>query len=131
MIAVLAKPVDQIAPDDIQELIDSEVPEGEQIDFKEALSTKGDSLDRWVTHGDRIGDRARNEILEEVVAIANAYGGAVLLGIAESQAMPAVADEASPIPQCAELAERLNHVFRDRVEPQIPRIENFAVPLTS
>ena len=51
-------------------------PETDQIEFKEHLSTKGDSDDRWITHGDRIGDKARNELLEEAVAFANAYGGA-------------------------------------------------------
>lgn len=72
MISVLSKPADQIGVADIQELIDSEVPEGDQIEFKEALSTKDGSPDRWVTGADKIGDRARNEILEEAVAFANA-----------------------------------------------------------
>ena len=128
MISVLSKPLDQIGPGDVQELIDSEVPEGEQIEFKEALSTRGGSHDRWLTHGDRIGERARNELLEEVVAFANAYGGALVLGIAESEANPPIAAGTSPIPRCAELAERLKLVFRDCVEPQIPRVEIVAVP---
>ena len=59
MIAVLSKPADQIGVNNLQELIDSEVPESDQIEFKERLSTKGDSDDRWITHGDRLGDRAR------------------------------------------------------------------------
>ena len=130
MIAVLSKPLDQIGPGDLQELIDSEVPEGEQIEFKEALSTRGDSPDRWVARGDRIGDKARDEILEEAVAFANAYSGALVLGIAESETRPAVAATISPIPRCADLAERLKLVFRDCVEPQIPRIDIFAVPMT-
>ena len=128
MIPVLSKPLDQIGPGDIKELIDSEVPEGEQIEFKEALSTRDGSPDRWVTHGDGIGERARNEILEEAVAFANAYGGALLLGVGESEAKPPVAARISPVPRCTDLAERLKLVFRDCVEPQIPRVEIFAVP---
>ena len=58
---------------------------------------------------------------------ANAYGGALLLGIGESEGKPPVAASISPIPACTELAERLKLVFRDCVEPQIPRIEIFAV----
>ena len=69
-----------------------------------------------------------NELLEEAVAFANAYGGALLLGIRESESRPPVAAEITPIPKCQELAERLNLVFRDCVEPQIPVIEIFAVP---
>ena len=130
MISVLSKPLDQIGPGDLQELIDSEVPEGEQIEFKEALSTRDGSPDSWVNGGD-LGIRARNEILEEAIAFANAYGGALLLGIAESRGSepkPPVAAEISPIPRCADLAERLKLVFRDCVEPQIPRVEIVAVP---
>ena len=39
-----------------------------------------------------------------------------------------VAAAISPIPRCADLAERLKLVFRDCVEPQMPIIEIFAVP---
>ena len=128
MIAVLSKPADQVGVSDLKELIDSEVPESDQIEFKERLSTKGDSDDRWITHGDRLGDRARESILEEAVAFANAYGGALLLGIVESGSRPPIAAAISPIPRCADLAERLKLVFRDCVEPQMPIVEIFAVP---
>ena len=130
MISVLSKPLDQIGIGDLQELIDSEVPEGEQIEFKQSLQTKGDGKpDGWLSGARKIGPRAKNRILEEAVAFANAYGGALVLGIRESEDedKPRVAEEITAIPRCAELAERLNHVFRDRVEPQIPRIEIFAV----
>ena len=126
MISVLSQPVDQIGPADIQELIDSQVPEGDQIEFKERLPTDDGSPDRWVTHGDRIGRRAKHTILEESVAFANAYSGALILGIVESGASPPVAERIRPIPMCEDLAERLKLVFRDGAEPQIPSLEIFA-----
>lgn len=128
MISLLSKPAEQIDIADIQELIDSEVPESEQIEYKESLPTDDGSLDRWVTHGDRIGRRAKQKILEESVAFANAYGGALVLGIAESEATPPVADRITPVTACVDLAERLKQVFRDSVDPQIPSLEIFAVP---
>ena len=128
MIEVLSKPAGQISIDDIKALIASKVPEGEQIEFKENLSTKGQSSDQWEQDGDQIGDRAKDTILKEVVAFANAHGGALVLGIKESDTKPPVAAEISPIPRCQNLAERLKLVFRDRVEPQLPRLEVFAVP---
>ena len=129
MIEVLTKPFEQIAPSDIQALIDSKVPEGEQIEYKKELSRKGDgSPNPWMSNEEEIGDKAKNAILKEAVAFANAYGGALLLGIRESKTKPSVAAEIIPIPRCAELAERLKLVFRDRVEPELPRIEIFAVP---
>ncbi len=123
MIEVLSKPADQISIRDIESLIDSQVPENEQIEFKESLPAKKGNTDPWDQGKNTIGDRAKNEILEEVVAFANAYGGVCLLGIKESRTKPPVADKISPIPRCAELAERLKLVFRDCVEPQLPQIE--------
>ena len=128
MIAVLSKPMDQISVADLRALIDSQVPEGDQIEFKETLPTRTGSRDRWITQGGRIGDKARDSILEEAVAFANAYGGALLLGIRQSDSRPPVAAELSPIPRCADLAERLKLMFRDCVEPQIPVTEIFAIP---
>ena len=128
MIEVLSKPADQIGIDDIKALIASEVPEGEQIEFKENLSTKGQASDPWEKGEDKIGDRAKDAILKEVVAFANAHGGTLLLGIKESNSNPPVAADILPIPRCQDLAERLKLVFRDCVEPQLPRLEVFAVP---
>ena len=127
MINLLSMPVDQIIISDIESLIESKIPEGEQVEFKEELPAKNGS-DPWMSGGDKIGDRAKNELLKEVVAFSNGHGGALLLGIGESATKPAVADKISPIPRCADLVERLKLVFRDRVEPQLPRIEIFAVP---
>ena len=128
MIEVLSKPSDQIGIADINAVIDSEVPEGEQIEFKESLPAKGQTSDSWTTGENQIGDVAKDKILTEVVAFANAHGGALLLGIKESATKPPVAAKIAPIPRCADLAERLKLVFRDRVEPQLPRLEVFAVP---
>ena len=127
MIEVLSKPAEQITAGDIQALVESEVPEGEQIEFKETLPARKGSVDPWMLGEGKIGDRAKNELLEEVVAFANAYGGSLALGVRESNAKPPVAAEITPVPRCAELAERLRNVFRDCVEPEIPRIEIFAV----
>ena len=105
MIAVLSKPADQVGVSDLEELINSEVPESDQIEFKENLSTRGESRDRWITDGDRIGKKAKDSVLEEAVAFANAYGGALLIGIRESESSPPVAAEISSpaIPRCADL----------------------------
>ena len=128
MFNVISKPADQIGLSDIEELIASRVPEGEQIEFKESLSEKGKSPDPWMDGKDQIGDRARNKVLEEAVAFANAHGGALLIGIRESESKPPVASEIKPVPRCVELAERFRLKFRDCVEPQIPRLEVFGVP---
>lgn len=122
MTFLLSKSADQLNLDDVQTLIDERVPEGAQIEFKESLPSRNGS-DPWVRGQDRIGDYARNKILEEAVAFANAYGGALILGLAESEDTPPLAAQLSPVPRCAELAERLKLVFRDCIEPQLPSLE--------
>jgi len=121
------KPADQIGLSDIQSLIATRVPEGDQIEFKESLSTEGHSVDPWMEGKNKIGEQAKDALLREVVGFANAYGGVVLLGIGESVASPPVATRITPVRRCAALAERLKLVFRDRVEPTLPRIDIFAV----
>ena len=128
MIDVRFKPADHISANDIKALIETRIPEGEHFEFKGSLSEKDKSPDPWMEGKDRIGDRARNKVLEEAVAFANAHGGALLIGIGESESKPPVAAEITPVPRCVELADRFKLKFRDCVEPQIPNLEVFGVP---
>ena len=124
MIDILTKPADQLSIDDLQALIDSSVQEDERIDFKRDLPAEKGQVDPWY-NGGRLGKKAKIEILEESVAFANAFGGALILGIdeQESENGPGVANKISPIPRCADLANRLELIFRDCVEPHIPGLE--------
>lgn len=60
-------------------MIELEVPEGEQIEYKETLPAKGPEGDPWTNGSGSMGDRAKTAILEEVVAFSNAHGGAAFL----------------------------------------------------
>ena len=131
MIDVQTKLAEQIGPDDIRSLIESEVPEGQHVEFKETLPAENQSEDPWIrTGGEKgIGKYARNCLLEEGVAFANAYGGVLVIGIEESSSEPPIASCIRLLPKCAELARDLRQVFRDCVEPQIPRLEIFPVTI--
>ena len=129
MVNILSKSLEQISSDDIESLISDEVPEGIHIEFKARLPAKDGKLDSWCIGKNKIGDRARNKILEETVAFANAFGGCLLLGIGESRSNPPVADKIHPIQRCADLAERLKLIFRDCVEPELHNLEIFAIPM--
>ena len=129
MIEILAKPLGQITAHDFETLVESAVPESEQVEFKEALSARAGAADAWTEGRNRIGDRAKNSLLREVSAFANAYGGALVLGIRESDSSPPAAEALVPVPRCTDLAERLKLIFRDRVEPQLPGLEVLGVPL--
>lgn len=123
MIGVLEKPVGNISIHDIRQLIDTEVPEGQEIDYKVTLPAEEGSVDPWLRGKNGIGKVARNSILEEAVAFANSSGGAVLLGIEETSEEPPTASAIKPIQRCADLVSRLRMAFRDCVEPRIPRVE--------
>lgn len=112
---------------DIERVVTEQMPEGSEFELKGELpAKKGD--DPWLTKGDRIGDYARNELLAEVVAFANAYGGTLLVGVTEAHTKPPRAASIRPLPRCAELAERLRLAARDLVDPQIPLLEVEGVP---
>ena len=123
MTAVLTKPTDRIGPGDIRSLIVESVPEGAKIEYKESLPASKGKTDAWPDGGGKIGGRARDRILEEVTAFANAYGGALVLGVAEDGAKPPVATNLVPLPRCTDLAERFRLMFRDCVEPQLPTLD--------
>ncbi len=136
MIEILSKASDQISLDDVKSLIALKVSEGEQIEFKETLpvnkkNQKNQQVDSWIAGQEDIGDYAKNSILREVVAFANAYGGTLFLGISQSDTKLSAATGISAIPKCADLAERLRLIFRNRVEPELPRLEVIAVPTES
>ena len=129
MVGVRTKPREQIGLDDIHELINSRVPEGEHFEFKETLPGKGKHRDSWIRGKNNIGQEAKNKVLEEAVAFANAHGGVLLIGIKESDTEePPFAAEITPLPRCAALVDRFSSIFSACVEPQIPSLEVFAVP---
>ena len=114
---------------DIQSLIKAEVPEGERLEYKRNLSFPKGGSDTWES-GRKLNAEAKKKILQEVVAFANAYGGTLLLGIAESEAKPPVAQQIHALPDCADLAERWHLVFRDCVEPPLLQLQIYPVPTT-
>ena len=128
MIEIFSKPADEIGTRDIKELIALRVSESEQIEFKEGLSTNASGANPWMSGNGKIGDRARDKILEEVTAFANAFGGVLVLGIRESRSRPPVAEEIVPVERCAELSERLKLMFRDCVDPPLSMLEIVGVP---
>ena len=105
MTEVLSKSAEQIGPEDIHSLIESNVPEGQHIEFKETLPAENKSVDPWIRTGGKkgIGKYARNCLLEEGVAFANAYGGAIAIGIGESSSEPPIASNIKLLPNVSSI----------------------------
>jgi hypothetical protein len=77
---------------------------------------------------DRIGDYARDEILAELTAFANAEGGTLVLGLHETTDDPRRAERLDPLPNCEGLARRILDASEDIVEPRLRSIEARALP---
>jgi hypothetical protein len=113
----------ELTPEDIDRVVSEQVQEGSQVEFKRTLQGKGSEEDPWVSGRAQVGDTARNKLVEEVIAFANAYGGWLLVGIDQTREKPARADRVVPIRGCVELAERLGLMCRDSIEPKLPVLE--------
>lgn len=125
MIPVLSKPGEAITAADIDALVDSSAQENDRLEFKAALPAKKATPDPWTSGKGTISDYAKNELLKEVIAFANAYGGTLVIGISDDG--NGMAKERCPVPQCRELADRLRLVFRNCIEPELPHIEVFGI----
>jgi hypothetical protein len=121
-------PLEAITSADLQTLVNEEYPEGSTVEFKRSLPTKKGAADTWADDR-RISEYGRTEVLAEAVALANAQGGHVILGIDESDTHPKRAVGFCPIPACADLANRLRLQARDCIEPQLPTFGVVGVPM--
>jgi len=128
----IRKSLVSITREDILAICAQKWPEDEQLEFKEDLpAKKGKGNDLWYTLPRGIGEYARNKILEEVVALANSYGGDLVIGIAETKQKPSRADSLSALPDCGDLAERIGQQAGACIEPPIPSLQTWGVPTES
>ena len=106
---------DSIAENDLQELVDAQVPEGLKIEFK--LTNYGNS------------DADKRELLKDVSALANSHGGHLVLGIEESEgyAFKLVGMEIDPDTEIL----RMEQILRSAIEPPIPGIRIRSITLIS
>jgi hypothetical protein len=126
----LRKALVDLLPSDFQQLIDDEWIEDETLEFKRTLSQSSTgNTDRWLLDQSDIGNAAKRDLFAEVVAMANSYGGDVILGMIEAEEKPPRAVGINPLPKCVELASRLEHAARDLVRPQIPMLSVRGVPV--
>lgn len=125
-IGALIKPIDELTADDIQDLVDEQIEEGESVEFKEGLSSSG-NLDQ-VTSKVRITNEDKAKILKEIVAFANGYGGRLFVGISEDAGNLGIAGGVVPIPGCADLADRLGRICGDLIDPPMLRLDVAGIP---
>lgn len=106
---------ESIGQSDLQELVDAQVPEGLNLDFK--LTNYGRS------------DSDKRELLKDVSAFANSHGGHLILGVEESAGVAAQIIGVD-IDADAELL-RMEQIIRNAIEPPIYGVRMRAIPLSS
>jgi hypothetical protein len=113
----------QLGAQDIQHLVDEEYAESQTLEFKSTLPAEGKAIDPWIEGKGKVGEFAKERLLDEIVAFANGYGGWMFLGVKESDDEPKRAAGIEPLPDCADLAVRFRQVCRDLIEPQLPALQ--------
>lgn len=126
---MFGKRATQITRDDVQRLLAEQWPESADLELKAEFPADGKGeRDRWYRDQSSIGDRARNEIVEQAIAMANSGGGTLILGVSETDEKPPRASPPIvPIPKCANAAVRVRDIIRDGCDPRIPAVECFGL----
>ncbi|MDQ0450031.1 AlbA family DNA-binding domain-containing protein [Methylobacterium aerolatum] len=122
---ILETPLAELTFADIEELIREEAQEGPRFELKRGLPANDQQGDRWMTGGRKFGNPARDGLAKEVVALANAYGGAVVVGIDETDDHPKRARGPDPflIPRVVECGERMQEALDAVIDPPLPVLE--------
>jgi hypothetical protein len=128
--------IDRITHTDLQAMIGRDA-EGDHLEFKVDIPVSRESQreqavknivpprDGWWS-GKAVGNHGRDELLEEVVAFANAHGGCLYLGIDEENDTT-LAKAICPIPNVVDLAGRFRNHLLSCVEPRLPHMDVVAV----
>jgi hypothetical protein len=112
----LDKPLESITEADLQALKSDKVSEGKSIEYK--ISLPSESYDD------------KKEYLADVSSFANAAGGHLIFGIEENEGIPVKVCGLQGIDPDAEIL-RLENLLRDGIEPRIPGVAMWPVPLTA
>jgi hypothetical protein len=119
---MIDKNFDQITPADITQLTTEGVYEGQFFEFKRDLPGDRGRPDPWPTGGDFTA-YARDHLLREVIAFANAQGGNVIVGMDETRDDPPRAAAICPLPRIHDLATRMQNAARACIDPVLPGLQ--------
>src|SRR5690606_19916010 len=123
---ILRMPLDSITADAIENFCMRNPTESAQLELKGGVPDDSHNPSPWTSVNTRLSKFAKQRLLKEIVALANSYGGLLILGIDEDDERRA--SSVSPVPACSRLEKTIEDVIRDSVDPQINGIEMRTVP---
>ena len=125
MPALLTAPLETLTAADVQSLMDW--PESMTVEFKREIPGQNGQLDPWVAGG-KVAAYGRDKLFKEIVALANMTGGHLVIGVDEDKGSPPAAVGITPVPRCADLAERLIQMAQS-IDPPIPNLLTWGIPI--
>jgi hypothetical protein len=131
--AIFEKPLSELTWSDFDYVVSNHLEESQFLEFKETLPERDGNKDSWQLRQNKIGkycERGNSERGSRIRQCANAYGGMIIIGIADNKEKPACAKDfgAPLIRDCNECAERLGDSLRDIIEPPIAGFDLRAFP---
>lgn len=116
--SLFGRPLESITEQDLQVLIDDEVPEGKSIDYKLEVNLKKDD--------------DKKEFLADVTSFANTAGGHLLIGVRPDgdRAKELVGIGMAPEEQ-DRMKQQIENLLRDSIDPRLPLVQQRFVPLAS
>ncbi|MFH5802360.1 helix-turn-helix domain-containing protein [Haladaptatus sp. CMAA 1911] len=102
---IIEKSLEDITLDDIHQLVDEEVQEGKEIEYKEFLD-----LDK---------DDHKEKLLGEVTSFANSRGGDLIVGVPDDQGTPRHVG-GMPVQNLDSMIERWSNTTRRGADPKLP-----------
>ena len=107
----------RLTKEDIETLISSRAEESLTLEYKRA---------------EALGDQEakRNEISKDVSAMANSAGGKILYGVTEDPTKRFLPGAADPVQRTSITTETLQQIIESRIQPKIPSVNIYAVPIT-
>jgi Putative DNA-binding domain len=109
------KPLSLVTIDDLQALIDNQVAEGKEYDYKVQLIGNSDS--------------DKKEFLADVSSFANTNGGYLIFGMDEKEGLPTALTGFNDVDSDAQI-NRLENLIRDSIAPRIAGIEIRSISLS-
>ena len=125
---IVKKPLNRWTTADLENVCHLKVEESRTVEFKQDLG-KQNSGKNWRKKGE-LQPGERDDLAKEIVALANTYGGIIVVGIVETKGKPNRAQSlAEPLPRIFDLADRLGDALAVRIDPPLRLLELQAVPL--
>jgi Putative DNA-binding domain len=124
----LNKPLDSITESDLQVLIDTQVAERKNIEYKQSLP-KNEEKEKEKSSG-KSSIEEKKEFLADVSSLANTAGGHLIFGIKEQNGLPIELCGVQVDNTDAEKL-RLESLLQEGLSPRIPRVEIHLVELSS